>query len=986
MDERSPGPAARNNPAGDLARAQAELEQLYRTSPVGLCVYDRDLRYVRINERLAAINGRPIEEHIGRTIHEVVPEIAGQVEPLYRRVLETGVAAIDVEVRCAVPSDPDTVRHWLVSSHPFNGPDGRPIGVSCVVRDVTEIHRARHILEVSEGRYRSLVEQAPDAIVVLDVETGRFVDCNQNALDLFGVDRETMLTIGPIELSPPRQPDGRLSSEVSRENRAAAVNGAQLTFKWTHRHADGHPIPCEVRLTRLPAEKGNLLRGSIIDISDRMRAEQELQSSEARYRSLVENSADAICILDSETGRFVDCNQKALDLFGLPRERFLAAAPADVSPDFQPDGRRSDERVRALVAEARQGGGVVTFEWTHRKADGRLAPCEIRLLRLPGHDGRLVHGSVTDISERKRAEQARLQYENRLRLLVESTDAVPWEADLRSWLFTYVGPQAERLLGYPVERWYEQGFWESCIHPEDREAAVAFCKESAAACENYAFEYRMIAADGRIVWIHDLVSVEQDAGGVPCRLHGFMLDVTTRKRGELLQAGQKRVLERLVRGEDLAEVLGEMALAIDAQQAGMKACILLLDEEGERLRSGAAPHLPPEYIRLIDGLRIGPQAGSCGTATYCGRRVVVSDIGADPLWDDYREAAFRFGLQSCWSEPIFARSGAVLGSLAIYHDRPCAPSAADLALMEQAAYLAGVAIEKYRSLAALQDREAALRRSQADLQHLAGRLISAQEEERRRLARDLHDDLTQRLAALAIEAGTLEVDTGAPAERLRDGLRRIRREMVRLSEEVHGVSRQLHPAVLEDLGLVDALDAECARFTEREGIVAELRASGVPAEMPLDVALCCYRVAQECLRNISRHSRAKTAQISLQQDNGAIRMTIVDDGDGFDPLREEGRGGGVGLASIGERIRLVNGSLGIRSRAGRGTTIEVRIPLAGTTASPGEAAGSRAEPGAAPAREQPDPRPAAPAPGAARSRRGAPGTVRPRRPRAPHAT
>ena len=919
--------AARPAQEVDLARMYAELEQLYRTSPVGLCLYDRDLRYVRINERLAAINGRPAEAHIGRTVHEVVPEIAEAVEPLYRRVLETGEPSIDVPVSCPVPSDPETLRHWLVSSYPFANVAGERVGVSVVVREVTEVHRARDILEVSEARYRALVELAPEAIVVLDTVTGRFVDVNQNALDLFGLDREQMLKAGPVELSPVRQPDGRLSTEVSRERRAAAIRGEHPPFDWTHLHADGHLIPCEVRLTRLPMEDRLLLRGSIIDISERVRAEQALQVSEARYRSLVEHAADAICVLDAESGRFVDYNENALKLFGLPRERFLAVGPADLSPELQPDGRRSADMAQACVGEALRTGGVVTFEWTHRRGDGTPVPCEIRLLRLPGHGRKLVHGAVTDITERKREELARRQSENRLRLLVESTDAVPWEADLDTWMFTYVGPQAERLLGFPVQKWYEKGFWESRIHPEDRDAALRFCRESAGRRENYAFEYRMITARNEIIWLHDLVSVEQGTADTAARLHGFMLDVTAGKRAELLQAGQRRVLEKLARGEDLGDVLCELARTIDAQQAGMKCSILLLDADGRRLRHGAAPGLPEEYNRRVDGLQIGPAAGSCGTAAFRRQRVVVSDVTTDPLWKDYRELARPFNLRACWSQPILSKSGEVLGTFALYHQHTNPPSAAELELIEQAAYLAGVAIEKQRSDAALRSSEAALRRSHADLQHLAGRLITAQEEERRRLARDLHDDLTQRLAVLAIEAGKLEGRLGAPAGALREGVHAIRDELVRLSEDVHGMSRQLHPALLEDLGLVDALESECTRFSEREGIKTTFRARHVPADIPSDVAICFYRAAQECLRNIGKHAGARQAQVELRGGDGAMQMSIRDDGGGFDPVRSPRRGG-VGLASMGERIRLVNGSLGIRSRAGQGTTIEVRIPLA----------------------------------------------------------
>ena len=150
--------------------------------------------------------------------------------------------------------------------------------------------------------------------------------------------------------------------------------------------------------------------------------------------------------------------------------------------------------------------------------------------------------------------------------------------------------------------------------------------------------------------------------------------------------------------------------------------------------------------------------------------------------------------------------------------------------------------------------------------------------------------------------------------------------MVRLSEDIHDMSRQLHPALLEDLGLVDAIASECARFSDHEEIRATFRCGRVPDSIPRDISLCLYRVLQEALRNIAKHSGATKAQIALKAENGSMLLSIRDDGTGFDPTRSR-QAGGVGLASLGERVRLVRGSVGVRSRMGQGTMIEVRAPL-----------------------------------------------------------
>lgn len=222
--------------------------------------------------------------------------------------------------------------------------------------------------------------------------------------------------------------------------------------------------------------------------------------------------------------------------------------------------------------------------------------------------------------------------------------------------------------------------------------------------------------------------------------------------------------------------------------------------------------------------------------------------------------------------------------------------------------------------------ETALRESQKDLQVLAGKLLSAQEEERRLLARELHDDMTQRLAVLAIEVGKLEQQLQTAPDPVLGRLRETKEQMVRLSADVHVISRQLHPAILDDLGLVSAIESECSNFSQREGIVVKYEAQNVPPTLPKNVALCIYRVAQEGLRNIAKHAQTQEAYVTLGGTDDTVLLSIGDDGIGFDPSQLRGKAG-LGLASIEERIRLIQGDLSLRSQPGGGTVIEVRAPL-----------------------------------------------------------
>jgi signal transduction histidine kinase len=212
------------------------------------------------------------------------------------------------------------------------------------------------------------------------------------------------------------------------------------------------------------------------------------------------------------------------------------------------------------------------------------------------------------------------------------------------------------------------------------------------------------------------------------------------------------------------------------------------------------------------------------------------------------------------------------------------------------------------------------RRSEAAAHALGGRLITAQEEERARLARELHDDITQRLAVLAIDAGREERKLpGSPMRAMREGL-------VRLSEDVHALSYRLHPSILEDLGLTAALNAECERFSQTCSTRLETSVQDLPATLPHDVELCLFRIAQEALRNIARHAGASQAEVRLQRLNGGLQLAVRDNGAGFDPARHRTRSS-LGHASKRQRILLLDGKLDIASSPGHGTKILAWIPL-----------------------------------------------------------
>lgn len=201
-------------------------------------------------------------------------------------------------------------------------------------------------------------------------------------------------------------------------------------------------------------------------------------------------------------------------------------------------------------------------------------------------------------------------------------------------------------------------------------------------------------------------------------------------------------------------------------------------------------------------------------------------------------------------------------------------------------------------------------------------LVSTLEEQNKSLARELHDVISQRLAALEMEIDVIEQNPPASTEELRSRLRRLSARVAGLAKTMHEISRQLHPAILDDLGLAEALRGECLLFSDLYQNPVSFQADNIPESLPDPVSLCLYRIAQESLRNIGKHARHAAASVMLTGTDSGIKLSIEDTGPG-----ELTAGKGLGLISMKERARLVNGTLRMQSRPGKGTLVEVKIPL-----------------------------------------------------------
>ena len=442
----------------------------------------------------------------------------------------------------------DGAARWIEASSVPIDYEGE-VAVQTVLRNVTEQRQAKRALKRSEERYRALVHHAPEAICVVDMGLGRFVECNSNAESLFGLEETDLSTADPVMLSPLRQPDGELSEKAWSRHAMRAVGGEVCEFEWTYLARCGREVPCEVRLVRLPSDDSVLIRVSFTDITERIRAARALRASEERYRTLVETMNDGVAIVDMDVGiSFV--NERLSDMWGYP-ESVLVGRPLW---DFLPPDQR--EVIEEQVATRAKGLPRQPYELTILHGGGGTIQVRVSPSPIYSANGELIgsFGVITEITEQKLAEKALQESEARFRSLIENAlDLITVVDDHGTIVFQ--SPSLRRILGYAPEEVIGQDVRE-LVHPEDEAKAAAALLEGDGFAETRRMEFRVRHKDGtwRLLEAFGKEVVHQPSGG---RLVLNARDITERRRLEReIQEVSGREQRRL--GQDLHDGMGQI--------------------------------------------------------------------------------------------------------------------------------------------------------------------------------------------------------------------------------------------------------------------------------------------------------------------------------------------------------------------------------------------------------------------------------------------
>jgi PAS domain S-box-containing protein len=674
---------------------------------------------------------------------------------------------------------------------------------------------------------------------------------------------------------------------IHPEDRVAMDRAIQNALKHRVDYASEHRVVLPDNSQRWIAARGRLdptagtkrirMLGVSVDITERKRIEEALQERNHYIDTVLEQApiGFAVHTIDDGVGRFVSARYE--EIYGV--RRGTIDSHLTFFEKVWPNHPELREEIRRRVVADMASGDTRRMSWENVPLPlGSGETRYITAMNIPVLDQNLMVSTVQDVTDRVRAEQALRESEELGRATFDQAAAGIAHIGLDGrWL--RVNDKFCAIVGYPREELLQLAF-QAITHPDDLEADLDQMNQMLSGkTKTYTREKRYFRKDGALVWVNLSCSLVRDSADIPKHFISVVEDITERKQAEAeLQQNEER-----------------LQLVMEANSEGVW---------DWNIPSGRAV-FSPRYSRML-----GYEPEEFATDYASWKNLVHPDdfeaVNKAHSEHIHEHKDFRVELRMrkksgewCW---ILSRGMVV--------ERDAEGRAIRM-------------VGTHQDITARKWAEAALH-------ELSGRLINAQEEERRRLAEELHDGLSQSLALLAVELELFAQNPPAGPDQVGKRLLEFSARTKELSAEVHRLSHGLHPAKLEQLGLASAIGGFCREVQAGGAIAVSFTSRQVPRVLPQDLALCLYRVTQEALQNVVKHSGAQLATVDVAMVNTEIHLSIADNGRGFDPGAKPGTAA-LGLISMRERVRLVRGRISVESKPGQGTKVSVRVPLAAGT-------------------------------------------------------
>ena len=739
-----------------------------------------------------------------------------------------------------------------------------------IARSMNRMEYQRSRAEQAQLRCTAIVDSSDDAIAGLDMN-GTITDWNKAAERLFGYSASEAIGENILFLSPA---DARGDGEgvLKKVWQGEVVRHHEAV----RRRKDGTRVDISLTVSPIVDSQGRIVGASGIarDISERRRAEEALRTSEERLRLAQWAARIGTFEWNIRTG-VVTWTPELEAIYGVPE------GSCKTREDFQdlvhPDDRAG---VIDMVDHSLKTGRPMTGEWRVIRRDGGIHWIAARwqaFMSESGEPSRIL-GVNMDVTERKLAEQELAAANERLHLAIEAGSVGGFDYDVRTGKNVWFG-KAHTLLGMSPDETSGslQEFWDR-VHQDDRKHLQRAIQQASETNEGFNEEFRVVWRDGTTHWLRSRGGYCYAANGERQRMVGISVDITERKLAEeTLRKSEERFRQAAQAGKMYSF---EWDVTTD---------IVVRSPERVQVLGGTEP-LTVRHQQFVD--TIYPDDRPKFVATIAGltpenptAEVICRVRGSDGalVWLKSSGRAF------------FDSEGRMLRVIGMVAD--------------------------------ITD----LKRAEESLAEMTRKLIESQEQERARIGRELHDDINQRIAMLALELAQLKENPSEVESRVQE----IRKGMAELSNDVQALSHDLHSSKLEYLGVVAGIRSWCKEFAERQKIQIDC-ALDVKSTLPTEIGLCLFRVLQEALNNAVKHSGVKRVEVQLQEDAGEIHLLISDLGRGFN-VEASSLGKGLGLTSMRERVRLVNGTISIESKPMGGTTIHVRVPLESQRAAKREA-------------------------------------------------
>jgi PAS domain S-box-containing protein len=598
-----------------------------------------------------------------------------------------------------------------------------------------------------------------------------------------------------------------------------------------------------------------------------------LRASEEHHRRLIDILPDAVCLIHPK-GELLAVNSQAVAMLGyasteelLHKNIYDLTAPAEHA------------RVKEDFVVALKAGIIRNAEFTMLKKNGEAFRVELSATVSLG-----IHGQSTgllsvvrDVTERQRAQQALRASEERFRQLAQHIREVFWMSNVEKTEMIYVSPAYEEIWGQTCASLYAEPLkWLEAIHPDDRKRVQETLKKQASG--EYDEIFRIIRSDGSIRWIQDRAFPIRDEAGKIYRLVGIADDITKRKQA----------WDAL--GESEARKRAIMHAALDG--------IITIDNQGRMIELNAAAEKIFAHNR----------------AKLIGENVMEVVPPSFRPW-------FQNGLTNCFVGEKGPTQGSRIEMPALRADGSRFSAEFTITRIK----LAG------RPMFTLYIRDISQhKRAEAELRAFPQRIIKAQEAERSRIARELHDGINQLIASVKMRLSKVESSLPELKPAAREILARCDRLLVKVLEENRRIAHNLRPTDLDNLGLAAACNSFCNEIQSRTGLEVQCRVDAPATRLPPVTELHLFRIMQEAVTNIEKHAQAKVVKLQMKSEGDWMVFKIQDDGCGFDPKNSKARktkGHGLGLTNMRERALSLGGTYDLKSVPGKGTTVTVRVPV-----------------------------------------------------------